>query len=130
MTFETGDVIIEYISYDECTVFNGKISDLKHGSSDILYLDGILDIPFNSFIYKIYIDGYRVHNNCIQTVGQSNAIMISNTPYAITDDSEITIYQQCMDKDPYEYSSDVNFLSTVMKEDPVFESFMISKYTT
>lgn len=129
ITFETGDIIIEYISYDECTIFSGNISDLKNGTSDILYLDDILDIPFNTFIYKIYVDGYRVHNTYIKTIGQSNAIMICNTPYNITNDSKITIYQQCMDKDPYEYSSDVNFLSTVMKEDQTFESFMISKYT-
>ena len=128
--FESGDVLVEYISYDECIVFNGKISYLKQGSSDILYLDDILDIPFNSSIYKIYIDGYRVHNNYIQTVGQSTAILIKNTPYSINDDSNIIIYQQCMDKDPYEYNKDTNFLTTVMKDDSKFESFMISKYTT
>lgn len=129
ITFESGNVVVEYISYDERTIFNGKISELKQGTSNILYLDNILDIPFNSIIYKIYVDGYRVHNTFINMIGQSNAIIIQNTPFNITNDSEITIYQQCMDKDPYEYSSDVNFLSTIMKEDSTFESYMIEKYT-
>lgn len=128
MSFETGDMLVEYISYDEKIVFNGIISDLKTGNYDILYLDNILDIPFNDIIYKIYVDGNRLHNTYIKTIGQSNAIMINNAPFEILDDSEIVIYQQCMDKDPYEYNSDVNFLSTIMKEDPIFESYMISKY--
>ena len=129
ITFDSGDVLVEYISYDERIIFNGKISDLKHNTSNVLYLDNILDIPFNLIIYKIYVDGYRVHNTFVNTIGQSNVIDIQNTPYNITDDSEIIIYQQCMDKDPYEYSSDVNFLSTIMKEDSIFESYMVTKYT-
>ena len=79
-------------------------------------------------IYKIFIDGYRISDNQIRLVGQSNMIMINQTYHTFTDSSEIVIYQQEMDEDLYDFKSDSQFLDKTSIEDDTFRKYLISKY--
>ena len=124
----TGEVIIQYISYDEIVRYNGLIDGLKKTDDDILYLRDILDVPFDPMIYKIFIDGYRISDNQIRLIGQSNMIMINQTYHTFTDSSEIVIYQQEMDEDLYDFKSDSQFLDKTSIEDDTFRKYLISKY--
>ena len=124
----TGEVIIQYISYDEIVRYNGLIDGLKKTDDDILYLRDILDVPFDPMIYKIFIDGYRISDNQIRLIGQSNMIMINQIYHTFTDSSEIVIYQQEMDEDLYDFKSDSQFLDKTSIEDDTFRKYLISKY--
>ena len=124
----TGEVIIQYISYDEIVRYNGLIDGLKKTDDDILYLRDILDVPFDPMIYKIFIDGYRISDNQIRLIGQSNMIMINQTYHTFTDSSEIVIYQQEMDEDLYDFKSDSQFLDKTSIEDDTVRKYLISKY--
>lgn len=125
--FGSGKVTVEYISYDELVVFNGKVGDLKKTYDNILYLDDILDLPLDIDMYSIYIDGYRIHNDQIRKMGQNNMITI-HTNREFTDDSEILIYTQQYDEDPYEYETSLHFLSEVSKTDDTFRSYLLETF--
>ena len=124
----TGKVVIQYISFDEINIYNGLIRDLKKTKDNILYLRDILDTPFDPIIYKIFIDGYRISDDQIKLIGQSNMIMIEPTYYEFTDSSEIMIYQQEMDEDLYDFKSDSQFLDKTSIEDEAFRKYLIGKY--
>lgn len=123
-----GEYIIQYMGYDEIVRYNGQVSGLKKTSDNILYLRDILDTPFDPMVYKIFIDGYRISDDQIKLVGQSNMIMINPTYYPFTDSSEIVIYQQKMDEDLYEFKSDSQFLDKTSIEDETFRHYLIEKY--
>ena len=127
INFGIGSLIVEYISYDEIMNYNGKISDLKKTADDILYLDDVLDTPFDVNAYKIYIDGYRIHSNQITTIGQNNIININHIR-EVSEDSIITIYSQQNDSDPYQYEPSLHFLSEVSKDDDVFRQYMVDTF--
>jgi hypothetical protein len=126
--FGAGDLVVEYISYDEQVVYDGTLGELKKTEDNILYLDGMLDLPLDVELYKVYIDGYRIHNNQIKTLGQNNMIIINDEIHEFTDDSEVLIYTQEMDKDPYQYDTSLHFLSEVSKDDSTFRKYLLDTY--
>lgn len=127
--FSEGDLIVEYIGYDEVMVYNGRVGDLKKTDGcDIMYLDGILPLPINAEFCKIYIDGYRIHNNQIHTIGQNDMITITDNIHGFTDTSTISIYVQEMDPDPYEYSLSNRFLPKIAEEDERFRNYLLDTF--
>lgn len=123
-----GKAIVEYLGFDEELIYDGPIENLKKTHDDIIYMDDFLTTPFDLEVYRIFVDGYRITNDQIKILGQNTMIMIKDPDHPITITSNIMIYKQVVDRDPYEYTVEHNFLTYVMMEDPTFRSYIIDKY--
>lgn len=123
----TGNIEIEYIGFDRDYVYTGSYGDLNDTNEGLLYLDDFLDTPFDNTVYQIYIDGYRIHFDKIKFISQHSMIKIEDVR-EYTNDSEVVIIKQRMDKDPYEYETSLEFLSDVSKDDDVFRKYLLDKY--
>lgn len=126
-TIPNGHVMVEYISFDRDIIYTGRYGDLNDTNDDILYLDDILDTPFDNLIYQIYIDGYRIHHNDIKFISQNSMIKI-NPKRDIINDSEVVILKQRIDPTPYDYETNLEFLSDVAKDDIIFRKYILDKY--
>ena len=124
-----GKAIIEYIGFDEELLYDGPLQDLKKSEDDIIYLEDFLDTPFDPEVFRIFVDGYRIADDRIKIIGQSDMIIIQDTENRFTSTSSIMIYKQAMDREPYDYNEDTAFLTKVVKSDDTFRSYMINKYT-
>lgn len=123
---EAGRVDIEYLGYNERLVYSGLLSDIME--EDIVYLRDYLEVPYSNINTKIFIDGYRIGENCIVQLGQNDMIMFQGLPHDITDESKIVIYQQKYDDDPFRFRSSNRYLSDIAKEDEEFRTFIKEKY--
>lgn len=123
---ESGRVDIEYLGYDERLVYSGLLRDIME--NDIVYLKDYLKTPFSNINTKIFIDGYRVGENCIIQLGQSDMLMFEGLPHDITEDSKIVIYQQKYDDDPFGFKNSNRYLADITKDDEEFRTFMKEKY--
>lgn len=123
-----GTYVIEYTGYNEDMIYNGLYKDLNINNDSILYLDNLLDTPFDKKVHKLYIDGYRIPELYINFIGQNSMITINDPNRTISDNSNIIIFKQSMDKDPYEYDTNLQFISEVSKEDSTFKEFLLQKY--
>lgn len=125
---KVGELIIQYIGYDEITLYDSTVRGLKQTSDEIFYLADILDTPFDTLAYKVYIDGYRVSNDQIKTVGQGNMIMIQIDNYSYSNTSNIVIYKQKHDIDLYDFDINSQFLDKIAVTDSTFRKYLINKY--
>lgn len=117
---------IHYIGYDDELIYDGVIDDLSISEEiPIIFLRDILETPYDSYVYKIYIDGFRISDDLVYTLGQSNILYI-NSFYA--QDSNIMIYRQKMDDEVYGYESDVQFLDETAINDLNFLEYLFDKY--
>ena len=123
---EPGRVDIEYLGYDEVIVYSGLLSGIM--KNEIVYLKDYLKVPFSNINTKIFIDGYRIGENCIVQLGQSDMLMFEGLIHDITDDSKIVIYQQRYDTDPFEFKKSDRYLDSIAKEDEEFRTFLKEKY--
>lgn len=124
----TGKFVIDILSYDEDVVYNGTLKTLNK-ANNILHLRNILKAPFNSLVYKVYVDGYRIPNDYLKLLGQGNLMVISSSMgRTISNSSNVIILKQSMDSNPYEYTGDLQFLDTVIVDDTKFSNYVINKY--
>lgn len=125
---QEGYIVMQYIGFDEVPIYNGPISTLKKTSDNILYLNDYLITPYNKFCNKVFINGLRVSDSYIRTLGQGNMIYISPS-FEFSDDDQITIYYQDHDDDPFEYDPSDQFFDQLTIEDEGFRNYLIDKYT-
>lgn len=124
---EDGEICIEYTGFDRDIVYNGSYGELNDTNENLLYLDDFLDTPFDNLIYQIYIDGYRIHYTDIKFISQHSMIKIEDSRN-YTNDSNVVIIKQRMDKDPYDYETSLEFLSDVSKDDSTFRQYLLVTY--
>ena len=117
---------IHYSAYDDELIFDGLASSLLKTDHPVLFLRDILTTPYDKYVYKIFIDGYRISDDQIFTLGQSNMLYIKKL---IDKDSSVLIFRQKMDTEIYGYEKDVQFLDITCQNDPNFLSYLIDKYT-
>ena len=117
---------IHYSAYDDELIFDGLASSLLKTDHPVLFLRDILTTPYDKYVYKIFIDGYRISDDQIFTLGQSNMLYIKKL---IDKDSSVLIFRQKMDTQIYGYEKDVQFLDITCQNDPNFLSYLIDKYT-
>ena len=117
---------IHYSAYDDELIFDGLASSLLKADHPVLFLRDILTTPYDKYVYKIFIDGYRISDDQIFTLGQSNMLYIKKL---IDKDSSVLIFRQKMDTEIYGYEKDVQFLDITCQNDPNFLSYLIDKYT-
>lgn len=118
---------IHYSGYDDELIFDGLAQPLLKTDEPILFLRDILTTPYDRYVYKIFIDGYRISDDQIFTLGQNNMLYI-NRPF--TEESNVLIFRQKMDSEIYGYEKDVQFLDITAQNDPGFLSFLIEKYAS
>lgn len=117
---------IHYIAYDDELIYDDKIGNLtKANPMDVLFLRDILTTPYDKYIYKIFIDGYRISDNKITMLGQSNMLYID---HPFTEDSTIMIYKQKVDEEIYGYTKNTQFLDKIALEDADFLNYIYKKY--
>ena len=125
---DNGFLEIHYIGYDDMLIYNNTIGSLKRDDSDILYLSDEVDLPFDTEIFRIYVDGYRIATDHIKYISQQNMITINDPNHEFTDDSNIMIFMQRVDADPYEYDTGLQFLNQVSTVDETFRNYLLDKY--
>lgn len=125
---DDGEVVIDYLGHDEEIIYNDIIGPLKTIGDDIIYLDNIISTPFSINAYRLFIDGYRIPEYCISTIGESTMLILNNLKFEVNDESNLIIYRQIYDSDPYDYSTEKGFLASVCKDDKGFRRYMIDKY--
>lgn len=117
---------IHYVAYNDELVFDDEIGYfLKVEGANILFLRDILTTPYDKYVYKIYIDGYRISDDQIFLLNQSNMIYINRN---YTKDSNIMIFKQKMDKEIYGYEKNTQFLDETAQKDPNFLQYLFDKY--
>lgn len=118
---------IHYFGYDDELIYDGEISPLLKTDAFVLFLRDIIETPYDKYVYKIFIDGYRISDDKITMLGQSNMLYINSL---INSSSNIMIYRQKMDDEIYGYTKDTQFLDITAQNDPNFLKFLIDKYTS
>lgn len=118
-------VDIQYVGYDDDLIYDGEISVLLKTNAPVLFLRDILETPYDSYVYRIYIDGYRISDDKIKMLGQSNMLYIDTL---LSSTSNIMIYRQKMDEEIYGYEKDTQFLDETAKNDLSFLNYLIEKY--
>ena len=118
---------IHYIGYDDQLIYDGEVSILLKTHLPVLFLRDIIETPYDNFVYRIYIDGYRISDDKIKPLGQNNMLYIDTL---LTSMSNIMIYRQKMDKEIYGYEKDTQFLDQTAKNDSNFLNYLIDKYAS
>lgn len=119
------EIQIQYIGYDDELIYTGPVQGLPHTNDRVIFLRDYLTSPFDTMIYKMYLNGKRIPDNKIIMLGQSNMIYL-DIIYNQTDN--IMIYKQRIDTDIYEYSKDVQFLDAIAMRDDAFRLSLLQKY--
>ena len=128
-SLESANYIIQYIGYDEECLYDNSLQSLKKSNDEILYLSDVVSTPFNTLVHRIYIDGYRIPNNEIKVI-EGNMIMIklSNIEHSFTNDSNIMIFGQKHDINPYDYLPSMQFNDHLALSDANFRSYLKSQH--
>lgn len=128
ITFDTivfgKEVYVEYLGYTDEIICNTEIESLLKTEDNILFISEYLDSPYDPIICKIFINGKRIANNLIHTLGQNNMLVI-DYDYEPTDN--IKIYKQKLGNDIYGYR-DSQFLDITTINDPDFRKYLLDKY--
>lgn len=116
---------IHYFGYDDELIYDGGISTLLKTNSSVLFLRDILETPYDNYVYRIYIEGYRISDDKVRALGQSNMLYVDTF---LSSMDNIMIYRQKMDEEIYGYTKDTQFLDETAKNDPDFLNYLIDKY--